>query len=353
MTSYRTAVLLLALFAGPASAQPKGGDVQPDRIAVGTVYSGATVEASFLVFEPGTDPKIMMRVTAPKFVKVLNKAIHHQQFGAGNDFVCGTVELAIDTSAAGQWSGEVSVTLGQTTVKVPVSATVKPRPAGLSRLLIAETPFERYSTGDGRDYAAWTDLVKDASVDVSYLLVARGKPVLRDLDLSKFDCVLLASTGLTELTPGDVKKVRAFAEAGGRVVVAANAFFVGTVKKANAVLAGYGIEMRDEEAQNNQNDVTLGKDDLDPQVVKAGVQSLHFFRASPVAVTDEKAGRVLAQAVGVGQAGDGFVARAKAGKGEVMALGQSLWWNWITANRAAGTDNAKLLRWLLVPAKAN
>src|SRR5437773_1815597 len=114
MTSFRTAVLLLALTALPASAQPKGGEVQPDRIDFGTVFTGTTVEASFLVFEAGTDPKIKFEVTAPKFLKVLSKSTHAQQFGPGNNFIGGSVEFILDTSAAAELSGEVTVTLGKT-----------------------------------------------------------------------------------------------------------------------------------------------------------------------------------------------------------------------------------------------
>lgn len=45
------------------------------------------------------------------------------------------------------------------------------------------------------------------------------------------------------------------------------------------------------------------------------------------------------------------VAQPKTGKvqPDKIALGQSLWWNWISAEWAKGADNAKLLRWLLVP----
>jgi hypothetical protein len=348
MTPFRTAVLLLLLAAAPAAAQPKTGEVQPDRIDVGTVYTGAVVEASFLVFEAGNNPNLPLAVTAPKFVKVLRTSTHAQQFGPGNDYICGTVELVIDTKAAGTHKGEVQVTLGATTVKVPVSATVQKRRAGLVRLLVAETAFERYTTGDGKLFRAWTDLAKAASIDPSYLLVTRGKPVLRDLDLRKFDCVLLSGTGLVDLTPADVKKVRAFAEAGGRVVVGANAFYRGTVKGANKVLDGYGLEIRDqEERSGNRDGVTIGKDGIDARAVKAGVASAYFYRASPVAVTI--AGRVVVKAVGVGQPGDGFVAVAKAGKGQVIALGESLWWHWISKEQAKKTDNAKLLRFLLAP----
>jgi hypothetical protein len=227
---------------------------------------------------------------------------------------------------------------------------VKPARKGLTRLLIVETPFERYSTDKGEAFKGWTDLVKGASLDVSYLLVTSGEPVLRDLDLGKFDCVLLAGTGLTELQPADIKRVREFAEAGGRVIVSANAFFGGTVEKANEVLDGYGIQMRNKEARLGQaDDVTLGKEDLDPDLIKAGVRTARFFRASPVAVTANKTGRVLVKASGVGEPGDGFVTSAVAGKGEMVVLGESLWWNWITEKESKGTDNARLLRFLLVP----
>src|SRR5262249_17279522 len=72
-----------------------------------------------------------------------------------------------------------------------------------------------------------------------------------------------------------------------------------------------------------------------------------FFRASPVKLTAGQSGRVLAKAVGVGNPGDGFVAMARAGKGEVIALGESLWCFWITQKEDPSGDNARLLRWLI------
>ncbi len=174
------ALLVLALSAVPAVAQPKAGSAQPDRIPFGTVYTGATVEGSFQVYEAGDDADIPLTVNAPKFVKVRYTAKRSQQFGPGNNFIVGSVEFALDTSATSDLSGEFSVTLGAAAAKVPVSATVRPAKKGLTRLLVVETPFSRYSTGHGADFKAWTDLVADASLDVNYLLVTRGRPVLRD-----------------------------------------------------------------------------------------------------------------------------------------------------------------------------
>jgi hypothetical protein len=218
-------------------------------------------------------------------------------------------------------------------------------------LLVVETPFEKYATENGDDYKPWTNLVKAASLDVSYLGTTPDKLVLRDLDLSKFDTILLASTGLVYLHDADVARVRKFAEAGGRVVVCANAFYRNTVEKANLVLDGYGVQIRDEEARIGPNDVTLDVADFDTKLVVAGIKSARFFRASPVAITNDKTGRVLVKAVVTGKEGDGFVATAKAGKGEVIAFGQSLWWHSITDAEARNTDNARLLQWLLVPSR--
>jgi hypothetical protein len=342
------AAAFLALGPAAAPAQPKPIVSHLDRLPLGTLYVGAVAEASFRVVVPGSDPKTKFEVTTPKFVKVLKTDTVHQRFGA-DDYLTGSVWLSVDTAAAGDLTGEVTATLGKTTIKVPVTATVKARRPGLTRVLVVGTPFDRHSTPDSKAFAAWTDLARDAGLDPSYLLVDLGGPVLRDFDLSAFDCILLPACGLVQQTPADVKRVRAYAEAGGRVVVTANHFYQGSVKQANAVLDGYGLEVRDMEAGKvgGMKDVTLGKEDFAPDVVRAGVASARFFRASPVAVTDPKAGRVVAKAVGVGGPGDGFAAMAKAGKGEVVALGDSLWWNWVSKEWSKGTDNAKLLRWLL------
>jgi hypothetical protein len=348
MMPLRLTILVLMLAAGGAGAQPMSGEVQPDRLSFGIVHTGATVEGSFMVLQRGKDKGIKFEVANPKRVMVIKKSIDTQQYGPGNDYVRVSVEIAIDTSAEGEVHGDLAVTLGQQTVKVPIRAMVKARRVGLLRMLVAETPFQRFSTKDGRMFDAWTELVKDSAWDVSYLLTTRGKPALRDLDLAQFDAILLGHDSLFALTPEDVKRVRAFAEAGGRVLVAANYFFRGTVPQANAVLAGYGLELQDTEAKViGQNRVTLGKDDLDPQLVKAGIATAHFFRASPVKVTAGERGRVLAKAVGVGNPGDGFAAIARAGKGEVVALGESLWDFWITPEQNPSGGNTKLLRWLL------
>jgi hypothetical protein len=332
-------------------ATPQSGEFQPDCINFGEVHQGAIVEGSFLVFNAGIDPAIEFDVTAPKFAKVLQKTTSYQQYGPGNDFIRGIVSFRVDTSTVGEVFGKFDVKLGAVKVSVPITAIVKPRKTDMQRVLIAESPFDAYSTGDGNDLKPWTDLARDAALDVSYLDVERGKPVFRDLNLATYQTILLADNGLLDLTPEDVKRVREFIEAGGRVVLAANAFMVGSVVKANEVLAGSGIEMQDVEAQGLLVNAATDDPGLSSVLVDAGIKSVRFFRGSPTIVTEPRSGQVLVRAEGVGREEDGFVAMAEVKRGQVLTLGQSLWWSWITEKKADGADNSALLRWLLTPPK--
>jgi hypothetical protein len=169
----------------------------------------------------------------------------------------------------------------------------------------------------------------------------------------KLDVVLLDAGGLTWASAEDVKRARAFAEGGGRLVLAASRFCSGSVEAANKVLDGYGLKMLNEEAPIGPKRVipaeVLGKEAFAPEVIKAGIKSARFYRASPTVVEAGKPARVLVKAAGAGGPKDGFVAAAKAGEGEVVVLGQSLWWSWMSADQARGTDNAQVLRLLLTP----
>lgn len=279
------AVAALGPFA--AGAPPVAGQVAPDSLPFGTLHTGGVAEGSFLVFAPPDDPKPKVKVEAPKFVKVLSTQTFTRDVAPGTVFNCIVVEVALDTAKSGNLKGDIKVTVGELVAKLPISATVKERKRGTPRLLVVGTPFHSQSTGDAED----------------------------------------------------VKRLRTFAEGGGRLAVAANSFSMNSVKGANAVL--------DEQLPHPAGTITLGKDDLAADVVKAGVTSAKFYRGSPVTV--EKSGRVLAAAVGFKQPGMGYAAIATAGKGEVVALGESLWCFWVSEKRAGDSDNAKLLRFLLNP----
>ena len=337
------------------------GQPQPDWLPLGTVCTGATVEASFAVYARSDDAKkVRVRVKAPPFVKVLHTSVIDRDFYEGDERikgVAGIVVIGIDTSKPGVLQGQIEVDVDPEADKAPVSAKVpvavvvrRPEP-GAVKVLVAESPFHWTSTGDPSVFKEWTDLAADAGWDVSYLTVANGMPVFRDLDLSKFNVILLDAGGLvTEGNAEELKRARAFAEGGGRLVLAANRFYSGSVDAANKVLDGYGLKMLNEQGpigpKRYVEAVVLDKESFAPEVVKAGIKSARFHRASPIVVSADKPARVLVKSVDVGGPKDGYVAIAKAGKGEVVVLGESLWWNWISADAAKGADNAKLLRLL-------
>jgi hypothetical protein len=340
------------------------GQHQPDWLPLGTVCTGATLEASFAVFARSDDAKkVRVLVKAPPFVKVLHKSVLDREFYEGDERVkgvAGIVVIGIDTTKPGVLQGQVEVELDPETDKTPVSAKVpvavvvkRPEPSAV-KLLVVESPFHWTSTGDPSVFKEWSDLVADAGWDVSYLTVTQGKPVFRDLDLSKFNVILLDAGGLVnEGNAEDLKRAQAFAEGGGRLVLTASRFYSGSVDAANKVLDGYGLTMLNEEApigpRRFVEPVVVDKSSFAPEVIKAGIKSARFHRASPVVVSPDKPARVLVKAVDVGGPKDGYVAIAKAGKGEVVALGTSLWWSWVSEDGAMGTDNARLLRLLLTP----
>ncbi|MSR58161.1 MAG: DUF1559 domain-containing protein [Planctomycetaceae bacterium] len=317
-------------------------EVQPDRVVLGNVRVGATVESSVRVFVPGDNAEgVDVKIDAPPFVKVTRTKVATQMFGNRGSYITCDVWLTLDTSRAGAFDGLLEVHLADRRIQVPVFVDVLVPEAGLTRVLFVETPIERFSSSNSADFEPFLDLVESARLDPHYLEVDRDGPVLRDLDLAQFDVVLLAGSGLFLARADDFRKLTTFIEEGGKVVLAANHFFRGTVGKANELLVPLGLKMHDVEAELIQVEGAA----ITPHALTRDVRTLRFFRPSPVYVEAQEKGEILVAAPMYPDGG--FVAVARAGKGQVVALGASLWWNWIASEREAGADNAVMLRNLL------
>jgi hypothetical protein len=338
----RTSFILGALvccLASPVYAQPAGGKCQPDYLPFGTVRTGAVVEGSVRVFEDGDDiAGVGAKVDAPPFIRVKEVTLGTQRFGSfGTKVVCD-VSLSIDTREKAALSSTMDIHIGARDVKVPMSADVVASNENETNVLVVETPFSKFSTGDAKDFTAWLDLVKSANLNVSYYLVERPPQlVLRHIDLSGFDVILLATEGLCFVQKEDLQRLREFAENGGRVVVAANAFFGNTVERANDLFIPYGMKMAKTEVYPPARVKTK---DIANHPLTIGIRELLFFRASPVALSPKSKGRILVPAIGFPD--QGFVAIVPAAKGDIVVLGQSLWWNWIGPG-ANGSDNPRFL----------
>jgi hypothetical protein len=78
--------------------------------------------------------------------------------------------------------------------------------------------------------------------------------------------------------------------------------------------------MADVEGHGASAEATIENTAIDSRLVKAGVDPVTFFRASPLRVTNPMLARMLVKAAHVGQGDDGFVAAANAGNGKIIAI---------------------------------
>jgi hypothetical protein len=324
--------LVVALVLWPLwleSRMPPARQVMPDRLSFGTVRAGAIVEASARVFVHATDPAgIRARVRAPWFIKVEEVSVDGPKAGTSRGTVFCDVFFRVSTSRPGEHAGTIKVIVAGERGEVPVTVTVAPGDPALPRVLVVETPFDRLSTDEGSAFDPLLDVVRSSKADVSY---ARRLPE----DLSGFDVLLLAGSELHGIEDRQIASIQRFISAGGRLILAANYFFRGTVPKANAILQGHGLVMEDAEPARQVETDLISVDPL-----TQGVQNLSFFRPSPVSVTDPGKAKVLVEGP------HGCYVAVSRGEGEVVVLGQSLWWNWIGKEGASG-DNGRLLRNLL------
>jgi hypothetical protein len=298
--------------------------VIPDRVSFGVLRTGAIAEASVRVFVRAVEPAgIRARVRAPWFVKVEDVHVGGPGEGTSRGTVFCDVYFRLDTERPGERAGILRVMLAGERGEIPIVASVAPRDPALPRVLAAETPFHHVATDDASIFDPLLDVVKSSKADVSY---ARRLPD----DLSGFDVVLLAGEALLGTDDRGIAAIRRFVAGGGRLIVAANYFFRGTVERANAILKPHGIVIEDAEPDREVEAGTAA----DP--LTEGVDKLSFFRPSPMKITDPSAAKILVPAP---REAEGFVAVWR-GKGEVVALGQSLWWQWV----GAAPGNGRLIR---------
>ena len=338
-------LLLVHLLWSPVNAQPDDGKSQPNRLTLGTVRVGATVEASVRVLIRGDDTTgIEAKTSPPPFIRVTQTRMGTQTYGNLGTFIFCDVFVSLNTTRIGEYSGKLNVHVGEKQVEIPVTASILEKDPEATRVLIVETPISRFSTSDASYFEPWLKLVKSAKLDVHYLEVDPALPVLRNLELSDFDVILLGGTGIYSARDEDFEKLTAFVEAGGRVIVTANYFFRGTVEKANQFVVPLGLKMADTES-NVENLFELEESDIPRHKLTTGVGKLKFHRPSPVSVEDPRKGTILVETPVDPQ--QGFVAVTRAGKGDVVVLGASLWWNWIASEQESGADNARLLQNLI------
>jgi hypothetical protein len=229
-----------------------------------------------------------------------------------------------------------SATYAATNIVVPVNAivvTAQTLPPG--KVLITASPYECYATGQGRDFEALAGLTTRLAKRGIRVDLCRQLPSL----LSGYSTVLLAAESLTGLNPTRASAFRKFVSAGGRLVLAADAFFVPTALKANELLGSYGLQIINKDAGLGITNSTVIADPL-----TSGIRRVDFWRPASIKVTDASQARLL---VTNEDGAGGFVAVSRSpNRGEVIVVTQSLWWNWIRSDPRK-VDNCLLLENLL------
>lgn len=342
---------------------------QPDSLPLGTVLQGATVEMSVGITSdqrPSQLPSWVsklptpisrwvidsinrrrsranertwkIKVDAPDFLRVDAPEIIYQSWWGA--FL--SINLHLITDQPGSHDGALTVRLSgegyvTNTVVIPIHVRVLAKSSRWA-VLVSETPFERQSTGNGRDYeplaAITTRLAeKDVRVDFRYRLPK---------SLDGWNVILIGGVTLSSLDADDMKRLQQFVVRGGRLIVSADAFFGRTAPRANDLINRYGLRIDTNDAGQRMQAVQIESDPL-----TAGVTKLSFYRPAFVWVTDSKQAKVLAKMKADDQPGFIAVSRA-AGRGDVILLGHSLWYTWVKPE-PGGEQNARMFENLLAP----
>ncbi len=311
-----------SLAAGPVTER-----THIDRVNFGAVRLGATVEGSVKISQDGNETAgVAFDVQPPPFVKIKKVELGTKTYGSQGTKVLIYITMSIKTDQVGHFVGPLTVEVGSQKATIPIEVDVLPRYPSAATVLIAQTPFDMFAGIDSSHFKPWIQLVQSTRIDPHYLEIVRGQPVLRDLTLSKFDVILLGTSGLLFLQDSDISRLKQFVKDGGRLIISADNFYRGTVPKANELLAMAGLQMTGTELQSFEA-LTLDASDIVQDPLTQEVQTVRWFRPSPIAVTDKSKGRVLVSAPQYPE--QGFVAAGKHGKGTVIAIGDSLWWAWI------------------------
>ncbi len=356
-------------FTSAAQPAPKSlaWTIQPDQFPVGTVLQGSRVEMTLGLFSgmrpaplPGfisrlpsplrpaaewaattvrtTAAKLSLRVRveAPPFVRITEKQVLLHPYQGP----FAVISLQLKTDRPGEWHGNLRIRLsggpyGVTNIVVPLSAKVMAVAAPKKAVLITASPYQEYSTQDGANYeplAALNSRLSQQGIRVDFCRTLPRR-------LSDYRGILLADTEMAGLGPPQMKQLKSFVGGGGRLILAATAFFVPTVPRANTLLQSYGLQIVDQDAGQAITNSRVISD-----VLTVGIKHVDFFRPSQINVTDPAQGKILVEAED-GQGGYIAVSR-QSSRGDVVVLTQSLWWSWIRSDPAKA-DNSRLWEHLL------
>ncbi|MCC7377014.1 MAG: hypothetical protein IT581_20305 [Verrucomicrobiales bacterium] len=359
---------------GPPHA-PSTWRPSPNRFPLGTMMQGARTDFAMRLYtgrHPSQSPAWVQRL--PGYLGYLAEALHYRTESARllrgwrkqvevRLPSCVKIESLsvgwhpsphgaylelkawVDASEAGTWNDALVFAArdssgGTNRLVVPFELRVVAPGAHetVRRVLVWSTPYGAQATDDGSEFAMigrMTTGLAERRVQVDYL---RKRPKR----FKDYDLVMVTEEALVELSTGQVDLLRRYLEEGGHLVLAGDVFFSGSAIGANLLSEGLGLRFETQQERLIPADLVIGKDPI-----TEGVRSLRFGRHVPVYAipgTGVSGARELVTEPG---SPGGVVAVSRAsGRGELRALGRSLWW----LDSAGSTDDMeRLLTNLLTP----
>lgn len=293
-----------------------GSSISPPWFDFGKVYIDSKVDASCKI----DDGEIIDINSKPSWIVI-------------NHLSTDWVGFSVDTSSIGDYSGTLIIETTAGDINVDVKITIRSTPVPTAKMLVVDTPFDRYSTSTPETFKTMTDVMDSGLVNVSYVSTENlGDHNLSVMNFEDYDVVLLAQGGLSYVQ-ANVDYLKDYVNNGGCLIVCADSFWSTSIENANLILNDFDLSIRDEEYGY---EVLIT--DFAHHPITSGVSQLRLLRPSPVEALSTEV-TILAHPSGAPE-NEGVLA-VSGQKGKIMALGNSLWW-YSFLNWGKDYDNTKI-----------
>ena len=223
------------------------------------------------------------------------------------------IDITADTSTIGTYAGTIRIQTDAGEFTLPTSISVIERDSASQKILWADTPFDGLS---GMSTALLDELIRSHHLDIDFT-----RKIPRNLDF--YQTIVLAGGAMCNIWQEGVMRLQNFVESGGRLVVGENAYYRDSGDGLNKIVHAYGMKMFDLDIEpGSEVDVEIDPAQFQTDWQRnlfAGVDRLHFFSLSPIAIENR-------DAFCIRHPDDGnliYVSGVKVNSGEVFVIGQS------------------------------
>ncbi len=211
----------------PATAKEQESlfSVSPDRLDLGQLYVGATVDGSFAIENiPEGVGKDHVSIATPEIMNVI-------QYDVTRDQVTQSSQLwaifMLKTNEAGRYDSPIVIKFGGHVVELPLVFTVLERDDSAPRVLLSPSPFWHRDRKLSPNIAnAWQELIQDRGIEAHYCWPVMNQrlfpePFLGRFQLNDYDAVVLQVDELDYYEP-EFDKLETYVKDGGRLLLCAN-----------------------------------------------------------------------------------------------------------------------------------